>query len=345
MNVHNLIDLQLDLSLWSDQDPARRPPSAPSEDFSPAPQLPEQKPLDTANLLTLPSRRPSLGEDPTVPAPVVASLLGPDVATYPMNESTFREALRMRAEQDKLRQEQTRLEIASRNLAIMELAARQDLPPHLIPYMVVGDASDPRYMVPPQQSGPQQPILAPQSLKTYPIPLIPSYGAPRQSPTLRPYDQFDNVSTVPPLNYQFGLGAKFPPKSPHISHSPAKFGAAATPNAANPVTPYRQTYRTHPTHQRHFSMLSDPSVPVARYADRKKLKNPHLSRLKSPQGASSAMHIKPSPAQPLNKQIKHKKTSSQNSMTSFQHMIQFHHWKPQNPDDSPLSDNTSGPAT
>lgn len=46
-------------------------------------------------------------------------------------------------------------------------------------------------------------------------------------------------------------------------------------------------------------------------------------------GSSSTMQVKPAPAQPLQKQGK--LPPSQESMTSFQHVIQFQHWKPEDP--------------
>ncbi|EGW33378.1 uncharacterized protein SPAPADRAFT_60730, partial [Spathaspora passalidarum NRRL Y-27907] len=51
----------------------------------------------------------------------------------------------------------------------------------------------------------------------------------------------------------------------------------------------------------------------------------------SPMSGASTLQVKPIPAQPLHKQSRSALPPSQESMTSFQHIIQFHHWKPQGP--------------
>lgn len=269
-------------------------------------------------------------EERAVPTAVVASLLGPEAATYPMNEQTFREALRLRTEQEKTRQEQVRLEVTSRNLAIMEFAVRNEVPPHLIPPMMArAPPSEFQPMVSPQQPAPIQPhVLGPPGCQTYYYPQMSPYAISRQSPSGRTYDHPDNASIVAPMNYRFGVGHKVPPETPQRTLLPAKIGAAAVAGLTNPATPFRQTYRLQPSHQRHFSMPSDPFGPAIRLLDRHKYKAPPLSRLRSPSGSTSAMQVKPLPAQPLNKQTKNSQVPSQESMTSFQHIIQFQHWKP-----------------
>lgn len=352
MNVNNLIDPllgQSDLGQAREKEtPKPLPPAMvpPLSGLAPAPQLHPLKLFesDTRQSQGLPLHLPlHQGDHPLVPASVIASLLGPEAAVFPMNEMTFREALRLRTEQEKTRQEQIRLEVSTRNLAIMELANRNEVPPHLIPYMVAGDPSDPRAMMSPQQPI-TYPMVGPQVAQAYMFPQMSPFTGSRQSPAGRSYEHPDNASLVNPINYRFGMGPKLQPETPQRSQSPAKIGAAAVANLTNPVTPYRQTYRTLPTHQRHFSMPSDPGALALRTSDRlSKSKSSNPSRLRSPQGSTSGIQVKPSPAQPLNKQTKNSQIPSQESMTSFQHIIQFHHWKPQNPDDPPLPDKPPGP--
>lgn len=348
MNVNNLIDPQLvqaELGAEREKPSKPLPPVVvhPLAALAPAPQLHPLKLFEGGHGQGLPLHLPlQQGDLPLVPASVIASLLGPEAALFPMNEATFREALRLRTEQEKTRQEQIRLEVSTRNLAIMELANRNDVPPHLIPYMVAGDPSDPRAMLSPQQPM-QYPMVGPQGVQAYGFPQMSPYTGSRQSPAGRSYEHPDNASLVNPINYRFGMGPKLPPETPQRAQSPAKIGAAAVANLTNPVTPYRQTYRTLPTHQRHFSMPTDPGALALRSSDRSKNKNTQPSRLRSPQGSTSGIQVKPSPAQPLNKQTKNSQIPSQESMTSFQHIIQFHHWKPQNPDDPPLPDKPPGP--
>lgn len=348
MNVSNLIDLQLGPPLSNDQDkpkveliPPHLEPPTQTKGLAPAPQLHDLRPQNAHEdpqmfqLQHPDSFRP-------VPAAIVASLLGPEAAVYPMTEITFQQALRLRTEQEKTRQEQIKLEVSTKNLAIMELAARNEVPPHLIPYMVAGDPSDPRPMISPQQPGPPQQMMAPHGYQPYFYPQISPQAGVRQSPAGRPYENPDNASIVAPLNFRFGLGPKFTPETPQRTLSPAKIGAAAVANLTNPVTPHRQSYRTLPSHQRHFSMPTDPGIMGTHSSERMRPKTLQPSRLRSPQGSTSAIQVRPSPAQPLHKQTKNSQIPSQESMTSFQHIIQFHHWKPQNPDDQPPPDKPPG---
>lgn len=371
MNVKNLIDPQLSLSEKDKRNAESLPPRLDpphSVGLAPAPQLLILRNLERVEYKEHDNLLPQIGtSNPVVPTATVASLLGPDAAIFPMTESTFREAIKLRTEQEKTRQEQIRLEVASRNLAIMEHATRNEVPPHLIPYLVVGDPSDPRQIMSPQKSAAvpmvpvravsvsgSTPLVAPESVTLPSAAAMPPVFAPYypqaspyagsgQSPAGRAYENPDNASLVAPMNFRFGMGAKFAPESPQRTQSPAKIGAAAVANLANPVTPYRQTYRTLPSHQRHFSMPADPGVLTLRPGDRTKAKVSQPSRLRSPQGSTPAIQVKPSPAQPLNKQTKNSQIPSQESMTSFQHIIQFHHWKPQNPGDPPMPDKPPGP--
>lgn len=354
MNVSNLIDLLLGPPAPEKQDkpkgdtfPPRHEPQPPppqSRGLAPAPHLHDLRPKISNQdaQMFLPQQPESFRP---VPAAVVASLLGPEAAVYPMTEVTFQQALRLRTEQEKTRQEQIRLEVSSKNLAIMELASRNEVPPHLIPLMVVGDPSEPRPMISPHQPVPPQPMMAPHGYQPHFYQQMSPQALVRQSPAGRPYENPDNASIVAPLNYRFGMGPKFTPETPQRTQSPAKIGAAAVANLTNPVTPYRQTYRTLPSHQRHFSMPADPGIMTNRSSERVKTKSLQPSRLRSPQGSTSAIQVKPSPAQPLHKQTKNSQIPSQESMTSFQHIIQFHHWKPQNPDDQPPPDKPQGPVS
>lgn len=172
-------------------------------------------------------------------------------------------------------------------------------------------------------------------------PSISGAGNPPQpSPFLAPspsftrsYDSHDNASTVAPINYRFGTGPKVPPPpAQRRPLSPAKIGAAAVANLANPTTPYRPSHRTLPTHQRHFSMPAETLSPQ-RVDRNSKTRNLQNFQLQSPLGATSSIQVRPSPAQPLNKQTRNSQIPSQESMTSFQHVIQFHHWKPEGPGD------------
>lgn len=238
------------------------------------------------------------------------ALLGPEITSFPLSETAFIEALRLRAEQERTRQEQYRFEIAARNLQVVQLAVQNDVPPHLIPSMCVG--------IPPDAS----------SVPPQPRPKVSADFS--KSPFLAPSSRdHDNASTVAPLNYRFGGGPAPPVRRPL---SPAKIGAQAVANLANPVTPYRPSYKTIPAHQRHFSMPVETALKPERINT--KTRAPQ-HQLQSPLGATSSIHARPSPAQPLHKQTKSNQPPSQESMTLFQHIIQFHHWKPETPGERP----------
>lgn len=329
MSVHSLIDK------FSSQDEAVRPrggpeklPNAARETSGPIPgnyathrrsgsmdvppvsmQIPpvfqHQPPTPTAINREM---HPQNWQMAMVTDPTHLSLLGPNIG--PMNQTAFVEALRLRTEEERTRQELIRLQIAAKNLALAELAIKNDVPPHLIPSMCVGPQVAPTKITkadqPRRSELNKSPYLAPS----------PSLGR----------DQSDNASLVAPLNYRFGSGTR------HMSAmrrptSPAKLGAAAVANLANPITPYRPSHRTLPTHQRHFSMPAETLSPLKEAPDRKRVQ---VNIQQSPVGVTSSLQVRPLPAQPLRKHTKSQQVPTQESMSSFQHVIQFHHWRPDN---------------
>lgn len=282
-------------------------------------------------------------------------VLGPQFASIPLTEASLVEALRLRTEQERSRQEELRLELALRNLAIIQAAVQNDVPGHLIPSMCVGGSLEPLLALLARSQLPQaqQALLhvpqllfqhlhpdfhhrrasdVPKSPYQAPEPSIPQGSGLGALPRIaRGYDQ-DNASLVAPLNYRFGAG------SSHRPLSPAKIGAAAVANLSNPITPYRPAKQTLPTHQRHFSMPAETLLAKDRPSERSGPRTRLLtkpSQLQLPLGATSSIQVRPSPAQPLHKQARTTQAPSQESMTSFQHVIQFHHWKPENPGQQP----------
>lgn len=359
------------LEIEKEQNPAfQKLPSVPSLD-------PRSQTKDSASR-SRPLTTPINTQIDFVPDPALLALLGPNIKSFPHGETAFIEALRLRSEVERSKQEQIRLEIASRNLSIVQAAIQNDVPPHLIPMMCVGAV--PEGSIPPyfkQQQSPQMPVYSHATRRSFPsgdyahagLGHAPNFqpqgsgshsafgisvphgasgpggggpgpGPSQRSPFLAPspsivrtYDPQDNASTVAPMNYRFGAGPKAPGAPPPPNRrplSPAKIGAAAVANLANPVTPYRPSHRTLPTHQRHFSMPVE-SLSPQKSSDRGSKNKGSLSfQLQSPLGVTSSIQVRPSPAQPLNKQTKNSQIPSQESMTSFQHIIQFHHWKPEN---------------
>ena len=65
------------------------------------------------------------------------ALLGPNVTSFPFSEETFLNALKLRAEQERTKQEYYRVETANKNLAILQTALRAQMPVNMIPYCVL----------------------------------------------------------------------------------------------------------------------------------------------------------------------------------------------------------------
>ena len=70
------------------------------------------------------------------------ALLGPNVTSFPFSEETFLNALKLRAEQERTKQEYYRVETANKNLAILQTALRAQMPVNMIPLLCVGNAPE-----------------------------------------------------------------------------------------------------------------------------------------------------------------------------------------------------------
>ncbi|RCK55273.1 hypothetical protein Cantr_04074 [Candida viswanathii] len=334
--------------------------------------------------------------------PGLLSLLGPNVTSFPFSDDSFQDALKLRAEQERTKQEYYRVETANKNLAILQTALRAQIPIHLIPLMCVGKMPElteeqmkamiqqplpqpppgPQFQPQAQQVPPPPPHQQQQQPQQYP-PVVQQQGPPvfmqpgllqeqqiqiiqanqkrmqqelqqqggampQTSPFQKahrrsnssggsgsgPVTQQDafNVAGGPPLGFRFGAGSS----SGRRPLSPAKIGAAAVANLATPTTPYRgyasassSAARKLPSHQRHSSLPVE--TPNRQHVIDLSAADPNkgAQSLQSPLvGTTSTLQVKPIPAQPLHKQNKLQVQPLQESMTSFQHVIQFHHWKP-----------------
>ncbi|KAG7195692.1 uncharacterized protein KQ657_002073 [Scheffersomyces spartinae] len=176
-----------------------------------------------------------------------------------------------------------------------------------------------------------------------------------------------SASSVPPLNYRFG-GPSMPSTSASTMSSPsyltsrrplspAKIGAQAVANLnMPPTTPSKRSASSLYLHQRHYSMPVDTSSTESPLGQTQSITpqrgNKASSSTKKNQqqggvgptssslsGTTARIQVNPLPAQPLHKQKKLGQPPSQESMTSLSHIIQFHHWKPENPGSSSGSSN------
>ncbi|KAK6883067.1 Protein BOP3 [Candida tropicalis] len=340
-----------------------------------APTIPSLRRL-SESLPHPPSKQEELSRSPRKPIndPGLLALLGPNVTAFPFSEESFQDALKLRAEQERTKQEYYRVETANKNLAILQTALRAQIPINLIPLMCVGkvpELTEEQMKMMLQQPLPQPPIASTQQFQPQvfmqpglsqeqQIQIIqanqkrmqqelqqqggvltqtsPFQKAHRRSASsggsgsgsISQQDAF-NVAGGPPLGFRFGAGSS----GNRRPLSPAKIGAAAVANLATPTTPYRgyasasSSARKIPSHHRHSSLpVETPNrQPIIdlNAAD----PNKGVTSLQSPLvGSTSTIQVKPIPAQPLHKQSKSHVQPSQESMTSFQHVIQFHHWKP-----------------
>lgn len=280
------------------------------------------------------------------------SLLGPNVKSFPLSEEAYIESIKLRTEQEKTKQSYYKLETANKNLLMLNTALKANIPPNLIPLMYV-----------PNEDVNAKPNIDPGFKSGVKLESSSAVFSPFQQGNragVRNLYQQDTSSSslVPPINYKFG--GSNTPNATRRPLSPAKIGAAAVANLATPTNPYKNNRRNIlPLHQRHFSMPA-PTSSVTPNRNRatpgdlnaidttlqpqNKLKPPSnistlnasgntsdSGTLQSPLGATSSIQVKPSPAQPLHKLTRLANPPSQESMTSFQHIIQFHHWKPDGP--------------
>ncbi|KAL6668364.1 hypothetical protein ACI3LZ_001418 [Candidozyma auris] len=254
------------------------------------------------------------------------SILGPQFASVPFTDASLVEALKLRTEQERTRQESLRLELASRNLAIIQSAVQNDVPPHMIASMCVGPIPEAyiqqqlqqtqqaraqqhqQYQFPPRSEKPRgssadiskSPFVAPDQ------PVQPGSSAQGASPRVRGQD-LDNASLVAPSNFKFGAGSS----AGRRPLSPAKIETVSAKGI-----------------EKSSMERSGPRTRSSTHSSKS-------SHLQSPLGATSSIQVRPLPAQPLHKQARTTQAPSQESMTSFQHVIQFHHWKPEYPGGQP----------
>ncbi|KAL6452210.1 BOP3 Protein BOP3 [Candida maltosa Xu316] len=411
MSVNSLIEKNTDeddksksksIPLKRPSSPQLQPPFQEQQQTQPHPQ-PPQKPPALPHLHQ--QQQPQLLRSPQskIIDPGLLTLLGPNVSSFPFSEDAFKDALKLRAEQERTKQEYYKVETANKNLIILQTALRAQIPINMIPLMCVGNthelneeqmrqlvqqSTQPQQQPPPPQQQFQSPSQPLPQQQQKPSQFTPFQQQPQQAPFLPPglsqeqqiqmiqanqkrmqqelqqqqqqqqqqkqgspfqkshrrggssggsFSQQDAFNTTggPPLGFRFGSGSSSNKIRPL---SPAKIGAAAVANLATPTTPYRGEYssssstggsRRLPSHQRHASLPSDPPGNMHnRRSSQSSIDMNDSSKISPSMGSTSTLKVNPIPAQPLHKQSKSSVQPSQESMTSFQHVIQFHHWKP-----------------
>ncbi|KAK6465319.1 hypothetical protein DFJ63DRAFT_332748 [Scheffersomyces coipomensis] len=422
MSVNSLIGKQDDPSTIppQEQQQHQQPPPPPFPESSPPqPQRPpppqlapppaiQSTPIQTYRLSSTPAA--DITSTPSnafrnIDQTGLLSILGPQVSHFPYSEQSYIELVKFKTEQEKTKQDYYKLEIANKNLSIIQTSLKAQIPLNLIPLMCVGNqtatevqqqqqqqqqqlqqqqqqqqASQQQQQQAQQQQVQQQQAQQAQQQQQQQQQLqqqqiqqqlqmqqqIQHQQQLQQMQLQPPPPQFQrahsrsgsysdtlNANPIPPMNYRFGGGSTLPPApgppqgSLKRPLSPARIGAQAVANLAQPTSsssafrnsPAGRKTRSSTMHQRHYSMpVESPSLSSRKIEpidtqnlqpSREQSGDPTL--LHSPSGATSNIQVKPSPAQPLHKQSKLNQPPSQESMTSFQHIIQFHHWKPESP--------------
>lgn len=312
-----------------------------------------------------PSSRSYKKPEKTLDDPGLLSLLGANVSSFPFSEAAYVKTIKLKTEQEKTKQDFYKLEIANKNLSILQLAVQAQVPSQLIPSMCVGSDFNQLTETEKQLNKAKPPVTGPPAPGQYTFPppnlshkltnspiispgnnaFIPSHSRSNSKDLYGP-DTL-NANPMPPMQFRFGSGSISSSNSqiptPTLSNrrplSPAKVGASAVANLETPITPYKSqaSKKSVPLHQRHFSMPVESSSAKVKKPEKIITNLPaqakHLasSSVHSPLGLTPSIQVKPTPAQPLHKQSKMTLPPSQESMTSFQHIIQFHHWKPESP--------------
>lgn len=255
-----------------------------------------------------------LRQGATYSDPAVMSLFGPGVTQWVHLEEAFVQALALKTEQEKTKQEFYRLEVTNRSLELLRNATQANVPGHLIPLMFSGDPNHPNHpaahgLVSPSTQ-PGQPVFgqpfAPQFAPPPAVKGKPPYRHDR-SQTLSTPRELYNANPTPPSAYRFGGGG--PPASgapPHRPLSPAKLGAKGVASLSG-VRPLRSPMNPLRSHQRNMSMPNPSAATI-----------PESSIASFTQGSL---------------------VPTQESMTSLQHVIQFHHWQPEShPKETPFTE-------
>lgn len=302
----------------------------------------------------------------------ILSIVG-DPSEFPLNEGVLNDIIRLKIEQERTKQQQIKLDIVLKNYSIMTTALNANIPSHMIPKMCVS---------PDDESLTHSHSHSRSDSQDYGLPVNFRFGAGSRSrsgstsstpvlgpsqPTLRrPLSpaklgaQSVAALTSPTASYR--LPTRKPPLIPHQRH----FSMPVEPNRQQidlskidtHLKPYQQVYLQPPVAQTQMiqplqipSQVSSQSTPQSTQSYKLPTRTtPSHSRSRSmasmssktsPIG-SSTMQVKPAPAQPLQRLAKLSLPPSQESMTSFQHVIQFQHWRPEYPGQVPQNSKSSG---
>lgn len=269
--------------------------------------------------------------------PVLSSLLGSAVSYWNYSDESLSQALRLRAEQERTKQEFYRLELRKRSLDLLHEAMRYNIPPNSVPLLFSGSqlpadanalaALSVQIQQQQQQQQPPPPYVSSQS---GPVPVFSSQSGlvpapqgppPPPPPPKRPSSHSRNLSlppqpTIIPSEYQKQAAAAANPPPPQQQppqlRSPPSFRPGHQHHSSTSAISFTSPVRGPPA----FSTLSGPG-PYPQMSTQQQ--PPPLARSGSWQINQPYF---PPPQQPTIS------TSPSSPSSSLQHIIQFHHWQP-----------------
>lgn len=270
----------------------------------------------------------------------ILSILGDDVKNFPYSEEAFIETVKYKIEAEKTKQQQIKLEIVNKNHLILTAALQANVPGYMIPQMCGNPNEETETSETPGNDIP--PLNYRFGAGTGPGPgpggSISSRPVPGLGPGLGPAPTHARTATDPMSHSPFLRKPISPAKVPNMANLTSSLTPSMTPSmaASSPASNPYLFPRKPSSHHRHYSMPDAKLAPPDHQFPSSSLPSHSRSSSTSISGSrgslgSSTMQVKPAPAQPLLKQSKSTAPPSQESMTSYQHVIQFHHWKPESP--------------
>lgn len=313
------------------------PPAAPMAHNPPAPP-PSSDGSRSAGPSSSSSSRPDLD--------TVQALLGPEITSWNFSDESLKAALELRTEQEKTRQELYKLELRKKTSELLSEAVRYNVPPSLIPIL---------FNAPPLENVPEgvqaPPEYAQQHSPPYTYPPYPSSSSPVRKPPVKYTHSFPSSSKNQPVD-ALGLGSsstttmdreRFPSHAHHQRNMslpqlgpqgptfvPSEYqlrqpgmNSQALQQQQQHPTPQKQPGAFRPGHhQPHHASMS--AIPPSHYSGPSQ--QGVINSIYQPSSRSSWQSSSGAgaygPAQTVHP------PNPGSPSTSMHHIIQFHHWQP-----------------
>lgn len=300
-------------------------------------------------------RQQTLKSEDSSTSSLLSSLLGAPVSAWSYSDEALSQALKLKAEQEKTKQEYYRLETRKKSLKLLSEAIQYNVPPTAIP-LLFQSPNDPHVQaaisaatsgsVPLQHtatspvSGSKVLVHAPNAVaaavqRSSPPPKQPQQQPPVQlGPALNLGPDRDRYPSHHQRNMSLPSQAFNAPHGPQQQTTHASSGQQSIPQ--QPQAPVQQPVPFRPGHHHH---ASTSAIPQSHYT----------SPVRQPQGvygpnrggqwqSSNPNFFQPPPPQAP------QSISPSSPSNSLQHIIQFHHWQP-NQSKGAIASNTNTTAS